>query len=260
MLLAIDVGNSRISLGVGDAAGWRARWALETDARRTVDEYGLLLHQLFALDGLDPAQVTGAVMTSVVPAMSTLMVALCREHFGRKPLVVEPGVHTGMEVRYDPPAALGGDRLAGAVAARWQSGAPVVVVDFGTATTFNVVDRAGRFIGGAIAPGVRLAVEALAEAGARLRHVPLDSGSDLPLVGRNTEQSMRAGVLLGYAELVGGLLERIDSELAVPGLPAPSVLATGGLAPLMVPLVPGLATIAPDLKLDGLRLIHGLNQ
>jgi type III pantothenate kinase len=156
-----------------------------------------------------------------------------------------------MAVRYEPPSTLGSDRLADAVAARERYGAPVVVVDFGTATTFNVVDAAGAFVGGAIAPGLGTAADALADTSARLQRVAMDAGPP-PLIGRNTEQSMRSGVLYGYAGLVAGLLDRIDAEL---GAPRAHVAATGGLAGVVAPLVRRIDAIEPDLTLDGLRHI-----
>ncbi len=279
MDLAIDIGNSQITLGLGDAAGWRARWRLATDPRRTADEYTVLVGELFALDGCAPGAVGAVALSSVVPVLTPVIVAMCRRLFGERPLVVAPGVRTGLAIRYSPPAALGTDRLVDAVAARTRFGAPVVVVDFGTATTFNVVDAAGTFVGGAIAPGVGLAAAALAEAGARLSRIDIaPPGNDAPaLVGRNTEASMRSGILYGYAGLVEGLLARIDTELAdmgpsdgmpdnysaqgmVPGARDVPVIATGGMAGVVAPLVPRITAIEPDLILDGLRIILDLNR
>jgi type III pantothenate kinase len=179
--------------------------------------------------------------------------------FGLEPFVVAPGVRTGIEVRYDPPGSLGSDRLVDALAARARCGAPVVVIDFGTATTFNVVDGSGTFIGGAIAPGLGVAATALAQSGARLSRIDLSPPDGMGVVGRNTAQSMRAGVLFGHAGLVDGLLDRIDRELAPsPRVPAP-VIATGGMCRLMAPLVNRINAAVPDLTLDGLRLIHEMN-
>jgi type III pantothenate kinase len=259
MLLAIDIGNSQITLGLGEAEGWRACWRLPTVAARTADEYGVLVMDLFKLDGFAAESVDRIAMSSVVPALSSVIRELCRQRFGLEALLVGPGTRTGMALHYDPPTALGSDRLVDAVAARARYGAPVIVVDFGTATTFNVVDAEGRFIGGAIAPGVGVAASALAAAGARLSRVDL-AGRDLPpLVGRNTDQSMRSGVLYGYAGLVGGLLARIESELG-PACPRPTVVATGGMAGAVAPLVARIDHLHRDLILDGLRLIDGLNQ
>jgi type III pantothenate kinase len=261
LILAIDVGNTEIVLGLGGEDGWTARWRLATVANRTADEYGVLVADLFARAGRSVREPTGIVVTSVVPCLTPVVTELCQRLFGRSPLVVGPGVRTGMPVRYQPPAALGSDRLVDAVAARARFGAPVVVVDFGTATTFNVVDAAGAFIGGAIAPGVGVAAEALARAGARLSRIELASGDGLPVVGRNTEQSMRSGVLYGFAGLVAGMLGRTDAELAGMGVAsrAPAV-ATGGMSRLIAPLVPRITAVVPDLTLDGLRLLFELNR
>lgn len=278
MLLAIDIGNSQITLGLGEADGWRACWRLSTVVARTADEYGVLILALFEQDGFAAESVDRIAMSSVVPALSSIVRELCRRRFGLEALLVGPGTRTGMALCYDPPASLGSDRLVDAVAARARYGAPVIVVDFGTATTFNVVDAEGTFVGGAIAPGVGVAASALAAAGARLSRVDL-SGPELPpLVGRNTDQSMRSGVLYGYAGLVGGLLARIESELSLVSSPTdapsasagltgtvssplrPTVVATGGMAGAVAPLVPRIDHLHRDLILDGLRLIDNLNR
>ncbi len=258
MLLAISVGNSTTAVGLWQGQRWLARWQLATTDRRPADEYGVLLDGLFDLARQEPGAVSGVAIASVVPALTPTFVDLSRRMFGTTPLVVGPGVRTGMAVRYDPPAALGVDRLLGAIAARQAWGAPVVVVDFGTATTFNVVTSDGGFAGGAIAPGVQTAAEALVAAGARLRAVDLGSASDLLLVGRSTEQSLRSGVLHGFAGLVSGLLARIAQQLSERGEPPAPVVATGGMAGAMVPLLP-VCRLAPGLVLDGLRLVYGLN-
>jgi type III pantothenate kinase len=258
-LLAIDVGNSQIAIGLGSGGAWRARWRIRTAPRRTADEHGILLRRMFALAGCRAADVGHVVISSVVPALTPVIGATCRTLTGREPLVVGPGVRTGMAVRYDPPSALGSDRLVDAVAARARFGAPVIVIDFGTATTFNVVDDDGAFVGGAIAPGVGVAAEALARAGARLRRIDLSPPNGMPAVGRDTVHSMRSGVLYGYAGLVEGILKRIDGELDERfDAPAP-VVATGGMARRVAPLVERIDAVDPDLTLDGLWLIHSLN-
>ena len=274
MLLAIDVGNSQITLGLGeraaprpagesDDAAWHSRWRLPTRVHRTSDELAVLIAALLELDGFEPASVDRVVMSSVVPALSPVIRATCLRLFGADLLQVGPGLRTGLALRYEPPGSLGSDRLVDAVAARARFGAPVVVVDFGTATTFNVVDGSGTFIGGAIAPGVGVAAAALAAAGARLSRIDLTPPREpqrLPLIGRNTEQSMRAGVLYGYAGLVDGLLRRIDASLGAAGDGRPTVVATGGLAGAVSPLVQRFDQRVPDLILDGLRLIEALNR
>lgn len=258
MLLALDVGNSQITVGLYEPPAWRAQWRLTTDTSRSADEYGVYLAELFRREGHDPSEVKGVVLSSVVPAVTSTLETVCRERIGCRPLVVAPGIRTGMEVRYHPPSSLGSDRLVNAVAARARWGAPVIVVDFGTATTFSVVDARGAFVGGAIAPGVGTSADALAEAAARLRHVGLATESPVPLIGKRTEASIRAGVLYGHASLVSGLLKRMMAELEPEGRPVPAV-ATGGFAGLIAPLVPLIRTTDPQLTLEGLRLVAELN-
>jgi len=259
MLLAADIGNTQIALGLADANGWLARWRLETDDRRTADEYGILVAEMFNLEDRDPSNVGAVVLACVVPSLTPVMTTMSQQLFGHTPLVVGPGTRTGMVVRYNPPSTLGSDRLVNAVAARHRFGAPVVVVDFGTATTFNVVDRDGAFAGGAIAPGVGIAADVLAEAGARLHRIDLSPPDRMPVVGRSTQHSMRSGVLYGYAGLVEGLLARIDAELDVSDREDVPVVATGGMAGVIAPLVDRIDAVENALTLEGLRLVGQLN-
>jgi type III pantothenate kinase len=261
LILALDVGNSEIVLGLGDDTRWHARWRLATIAQRTSDEYAVLVDELFTLRGQRRDRVAGVVLSSVVPCLTPVIATTCVDLFAQAPLVVGPGLRTGMEVRYEPPSALGTDRLVDAVAARARFGAPVVAVDFGTATTFNVVASDGAFIGGAIAPGVGVAAEAMARAGARLRRIEMGSTGDLPVIGRTTDHSMRSGVIYGFAGLVEGLLARIDAELAPAAAPrSVPVVATGGMAAHIARLVTRIDALEPDLTLDGLRRIWGMNR
>jgi type III pantothenate kinase len=260
MLLAINIGNTNTTLGLADGAGWRARWRLATRDRRTVDELRAMLAGLFQLDGLDVRTVTDVAIASVVPTMAPKYVQLTTALFDCTAWVVGPGARTGLDIRYQPAAALGTDRVLDAVAARALVGAPVVAVDFGTATTFNVVGQDGAFLGGAIAPGVAVAAEALVAAGARLRSVDLVSTPPGALVGRTTEASLRSGALYGYAGLVDGLLARIAQELAARGEPEAPVIATGGLAGVVAPLVNRIIRVEPSLTLDGLRLLHDMQR
>jgi type III pantothenate kinase len=195
--------------------------------------------------------VAASVVPEAVPAVREAVTALC----ACATLMIESGVNTGMRIRYRPPESLGADRLADAVAGRHRFGPPVVVIDFGTATTFNVVGTDGDFIGGAIAPGVGTAATALAAAGARLTPVDLRADLPVPSIGRNTSQAMRGGVLHGYAGLASGLLAHIDRELGS----APTVVATGGHAGAMKPLVARISHVDPGLTLEGLRLLADLN-
>lgn len=254
MLIAIDVGNSHTTFGVFRGAALVARWRLASDAQRTLDEWRLLVGELLALRGVARTALTGAAACCVVPALLPIVEALCRDLTGHAPLIVGPGTTTGIDVRYRPPTDLGSDRLVDAVAASDRFGAPVVVVDLGTATTFNVVDGDHHFIGGAVAAGVGTGADALVEAGARLRAFDLVDGPT-PRIGRTTEQALRAGIVHGHAGLVAGILRRIEAEMASEGIARPTVVATGGWSARIVPLVPRIDHHLPDLILDGLRVV-----
>ncbi|MFN2115823.1 MAG: type III pantothenate kinase [Anaerolineae bacterium] len=256
-LLAVDAGNSQIEVGLTSDSepGWLARWRLETKANRTVDEYGVTIARLLEGAGVELSDIGGVVLSSVVPSLTPVLEGVSRRLFGVEPLVVTPAAALGIDVLYDPPSAAGSDRIVDAIAARDRFGAPVVVVDFGTATTFNVVDRNGRFVGGAIAPGLGVAASALARSGAKLSRIDLEPASGMPVVGRDTTQSMRSGVLYGYAGLVEGILARIDEELDDGSGSRPVVVATGGLSQVVAPLVGRFDAVVPGLTLDGLRLV-----
>lgn len=256
MLLTVSVGNSRTAFAVhrSDGEGLRAAFALHTDVRRTADELRIWLVDLLARDGLSPSDIDAVCLCSVVPAVTAVVADVCRSLFGRRPLVVGPGVRTGLAVHYRPVAALGADRLVDAVAAHAAHGGPVVVLDFGTATTINAVDGGGTFRGGAIAPGIGLAAEGLAEAGARLARVEL-GGPPPELVGRTTESALRSGLVHGQAALVEGLLARVLDALAGDAAADVPVVATGGWLGVVAPLVPRIDHRRPGLIHDGLRAI-----
>jgi type III pantothenate kinase len=258
-LLAIDVGNTQVTLGVREGTVWRAHWRLRTSDRRTADEYAALVRALFRAENIGVDTVTSVAISSVVPRVTPLMVATAVALFGVTPLVIAPGIRTGLRIRYEPATDLGSDRILNAVAARAKLGVPAIVVDFGTATTFTVVDGTGDVIGGAIAPGVGVAAEALAHSGARLRRIELSLARCETVVGSNTEASMRSGVLYGHAALVDGLIERMQAELVERGSGRARVVATGGHSALMAPLLAELDAVDPDLTLNGLCLIHDLN-
>jgi len=255
MLLAVDVGNSHTTFGVSRGDVLCARWRLASDAQRTLDEWRLLVHELMAERGIAARALSGAVLCSVVAGITPLIEALCAGLTGAPPLTVAPGAATGLDVRYRPPSGLGSDRLVEAVAASAMFGAPVVVVDLGTATTFNVVDGARRFIGGAVAAGLGTGADALVRAGARLRDFDLAGDGAPPPFGRTTEQALRAGIVHGHAGLVAGVLRRIEAELAGQGDARPTVVATGGWSARIAPLVPRIDRRCPDLILDGLRIV-----
>ena len=249
MLLAIDVGNTTTGVGVFEGDRLTHRWWLTTLRERTADELGLTVLNLMRLDRLSPRRLQAAAISSVVPSQTEPWQEACRRFFGVEALVVGPGVDTGVEIAYPIPEELGADRIVNAAAARHLYGAPVVVVDFGTATTFDVVDAHGRYLGGAIAPGVGISAEALFEHAARLPRVPLSRPPSA--IGRTTAESVQSGIVFGFAGQVDALVRRIAREVGV----RPRVVATGGLAPLIAPESETIEEVDPVLTLVGLRLV-----
>jgi type III pantothenate kinase len=258
MLLAIDIGNTNIALGLFEmspAGGGRlcADWRLETRSGRTADEYAALLAELFRLARLELSAVRAVAVSSVVPAVLFPIEQLCRKHLKVEPLVIGPGTKSGMPILYENPREVGADRIVNAVAAykRWPSGA--IVVDFGTATTFDVVTARGEYAGGVIAPGLTIAAEALFSATAKLPRVELVRPK--AAVGRNTVASIQAGLVFGYAGLVDSIVERIKAEVDF----APHVVGTGGLAPLIAKEARTIAECDDMLTLQGIALIYERN-
>ena len=254
MLLAIDVGNTNTVLGAFDGATLRHQWRVETSQSRTYDEWGILARQLFASAGLDPGRIEAVVVSSVVPPLAFSLEQMALRYFGHRPLFVGPGVKTGMPILYENPREVGADRVVNAVAAyhRWRQG--LVVVDFGTATTFDAVSPRGEYLGGAIAPGISISMEALFRHASKLPRV--EFARPPSVVGKNTVASMQSGLVYGYVGLVDGICGRMEAEL---GFPA-KVVATGGLAPLIAGVSRAISEVDEHLTLDGLRLIHELNR
>jgi type III pantothenate kinase len=248
-LLTIDVGNTNTVLGLFEGDELRVHWRLATRREQTDDEYGILVRSLFASAAIETSGLAGAAIASVVPPLTPAMASLCRKHFGVEPLVVGPGTRTGMAVLYDPPGDVGADRIVNAVAAYAGHGGPIVVVDFGTATTFDVVTKRGEYLGGVICPGIGISADALFQRAARLPRVEVRHPGRV--IGRTTVGSIQSGLYFGYAALVEGLLARILAELKGPA----RVIATGGLAELLAREVPAIEVVDPSLTLTGLRLI-----
>jgi len=253
MLLVIDAGNTNIVFAVHDGTEWRGTWRLATSSQRTSDEYGVWLEALLLRAGIRPPQVTGAVIGTVVPAALYHLRRLCRDWFDVEPLVASAKLDWGFEIKIDNPDEVGADRLLNALAAHNHYRGPLVVVDFGTATTFDVVDAKGAYLGGVIAPGINLSIEALHQAAARLPRIGI--GRPQSVIGRSTIPAMRSGTYWGYIGLIEGLLARIEGEYGE----KLKAIATGGLAPLFSEGTTKFTAIDPDLTLDGLRLLSMRN-
>jgi type III pantothenate kinase len=254
MLLAVDVGNTQTVFGLFEDDQLRADWRVATRREVTGDEIGLLLRALFDERGLESEEVHGVIVSSVVPDLNATMAEAMRRFCRAEPLFIGPGVKTGMPILYENPHEVGADRIVNAVAAVARYGTPIIVLDFGTATTFDVVSRDGEYLGGVIAPGLAISAEALFERAARLHRVDLRRPPRV--IGRTTEQSLQAGLFLGYASLVEGLVARIREELGEPA----KVIATGGLAASFAPAVGCFDAVDPGLTLEGLRRIWERNQ
>jgi type III pantothenate kinase len=254
LLLLIDVGNTNTVVGVHRGDELVDSFRLSTDSDRTADEYGALILPLLARVGVEPKDADAVVIASVVPPLNPTLDHLARRYFGRAPLFIEPGVRTGMPIRYDNPSEVGADRIVNAVAARELYGAPVVVVDFGTATTFDVVNAAGEYAGGIIAPGILISAEALFAQASRLYRVDVRTPS--LLVGRNTAAAMQSGIYYGSIGLVDGILARLIAE--IPGIK--NVVATGGQAELIAAGSAYIREVNPLLTLLGLKMIYDRNR
>jgi type III pantothenate kinase len=254
MLLVIDVGNTNVSYGVFDGTHLLHHVRSESARARTADEYAALVRQLLILRDVKHTQIASAIIASVVPTLTDTMIEVVRRAFGREPLLVGPGIKTGMPILYENPREVGADRIVNAVAAYEWARAGVIVVDFGTATTFDCVTPKGEYLGGVITPGVQISAEALFARAARLHRVDLA----LPpkVVGRNPVHSMQSGLVYGHAGLVDGLCGRLKRELGY----ACRVVATGGLAKLIAPQTEAIEHVDDDLTLTGLRILYERNE
>lgn len=252
MLLAINIGNTHTKLGLYAGARLLKHWRLVSDSGSTADEYGFVVRGLLGDELV--RSLTGVAVSSVVPAMTAIVERLCHDYLDLRPLLIGPGVKTGMPILYDNPRELGADRIVNAVAAYERTHAATIVVDLGTATTFEFVSERGEFVGGVISPGLGVASEALFERAARLYRVEL--AKPRHVVGHNTVGALQSGLVYGYVALVDGLVRRIQREAGV----ATRVLATGGFAPLLAPESETIEATDEFLTLDGLRLIFERNR
>ncbi len=253
MLVALDVGNTTTTVGLFKRSALVNHWRISTDRRKTEDEYGMLFLSLLSSLGAHPKDVRGAIMASVVPPLTGTLEAAIGKYLGVSPIIVGPGTKTGINVKYESPKEVGPDRIVNAVAAFKKYGGPVIVVDFGTATIFDAISKDGDYLGGAIAPGIFTSTDALFEKAAKLPHIELAKPS--AAIGRTTADSMRSGILYGFAAQTDGLVKRITRELGGRAY----VVATGTPAHLIAPESSTIQTVDPLLTLDGLYLVYQTN-
>jgi type III pantothenate kinase len=250
MLLVADVGNTNTTIGVFHGRRLLVSWRLTSRREQTADEYGVFIETLLRTRGVQPPDITGIAISNVVPPVQQTLERMCEKYFGRTAFFVEPGVNTPVVLAVENPREVGPDRLLGVVGARARHEAPLIVIDFGTATTFNCLDAGGAFVGGAIAPGLGIAVDALLSRAARLFRVELVRPPEA--IGRSTITNIQSGVVYGWAGLVDGIVERMRKELGG----EPAVIATGGLVSLIAEATRSIQHVYPDLKLEGLRLLY----
>lgn len=254
MLLTIDIGNTNTKIGAYVGADLIAHWRVATERLKLADEYAVLINNLFRISGLDIRHVDGCAVACVVPPLTNQFRELCRQYMRVEPVIVEPGMETGLIYQIDTPNELGADRKANSVAAYQRHGGPVIAIAFGTATAFDVIDAGGVYIGGAIAPGIGISADALFRMAARLYQVELVRPPGV--IGKNTVHYMQSGLILGYAGLVEGLVQRMQHELGGPC----TVVATGGLAEVIAGETEAITVVEPYLTLEGLRLIYEMNR
>src|SRR6266576_887646 len=253
MLLVVDVGNTQTHFGTFRGKKLLEHWRFATVRQSTADELGAALRNLLLIRGYDFSELEASIVSSTVPQLEPEWTAMARRYLGHEMLVVGPGTKTGMAIRYDNPREIGADRLVNAVAIRERFGGPAVCVDFGTATTFDVLSRAGEYVGGAIMTGIEISLEALTERGARLPKV--DLAPPKSVIGKNTIDAIRSGVVFGYAGAIDAILRRLYKEIGQHA----EVVATGGLAGLVVPYTEEIENVDELLTLTGLRLLHERN-
>jgi len=261
MLFAVDVGNSHTVSGVFSEKLLTAEWRLKSDRERTLDELAIRYHTLFRMADIEPGEINGFIVSSVVPTLETAWLSYADRYFGSQlfypPLSVSPSLKTGLTMAIDNPAELGADRIVNAVAACSRFSGNLIIIDFGTAITFDCVNSRREYLGGAILPGISISLDALAGRTAKLPRVDINKAPN-NAIGCNTEDAIRSGLLFGFGGMVDRMVERISAELSPAGEPF-SVIATGGMAGVIAPYTDSIKNIEPQLTLDGLRIIHDTN-
>lgn len=254
MLITFDIGNTTTGVGVFQGKKLLVDWKIKSDREKTADEFGIMLCNLLEHAGIKCQKLTGAIISSVVPPLTPILQRACEKFFGLKPLLVGPGLKTGISILYENPSEVGADRIVGAVAAFEKYGGPCLVVDFGTATTFDAISEKGEYLGGAIAPGVLISAEALYLRTAKLPRIEVRKPRTA--IGRSTVASMQSGLYFGYIGLVNNIIAEMSRELKT----RPRVIATGGLAELVVEDIKSIDSVEPNLVLEGLRIIYEKNK
>ncbi len=254
MIFVLDVGNTNTVLGVYDQSELKYHWRIETNRNKTEDEYGMLIKSLLEHDGLKTTDIEGIIISSVVPPIMAALERMCVKYFGISPLVVGPGIKTGLNIKYDNPKEVGADRIVNAVSAIHEYGGPLIIVDFGTATTYCYINEHMQYMGGAIAPGIGISTEALYTKAAKLPRIEIAKPESI--VGKTTVGAMQAGILYGYVGQVEGIVARMKAQSPV----EPKVIATGGLSSLIAAESDVIDIVDPFLTLKGLSLIYDKNK
>jgi type III pantothenate kinase len=253
MLLAIDASNTNLKFGLFDGDRLVADWRLATRREAMADELGILFLQLIREASLEPRNVKATIIASVVPPLNPSLEEMSRKYFACEAIMVGPGVRTGLRIGYENPKEVGADRIVAALAAFKKHGGPLIIIDFGTGTTYDAISADGEYLGGAIAPGLGISADALFERAARLQRVELKAPPSV--IGRNTVESVQAGLVFGFTAQVEGMIARLRKELGSPA----RVIATGGYARLIAGLTPAIQEVDDRLMLEGLRLVYALN-
>lgn len=254
MIFVLDVGNTNTVLGVYDEDILKYHWRIETSRNKTEDEYGMVIKSLLQHEGLSFDQFDGIIISSVVPPIMFALERMCKKYFGVKPLIVGPGIKTGLNIKYENPREVGADRIVNAVAGIQEYGSPLIIVDFGTATTYCYINEDKQYMGGAIAPGINISTEALYSKAAKLPRIEISRPEGI--IGKNTVSAMQSGILYGYVGQVEGIVNRIKAQINL----EPTVIATGGLATLIANESTVIDVVEPFLTLKGLQLIYKRNR